>query len=321
MYFSTGLFVIPISFGPRHSVYTEYLEFLVAAETYGFNEVFIGEHLTDPHENIQSSMIFAAALLAKTKRLNVSLSVLPLTHYHIPLLVKQLEDLYLLSQDRLRIGFSPGALNSDLEYLELDPALRYQIFCEKIDQFFQYVDNSLILSNMQKNRFFSTLLSPLPVNANKLFSQGYSALSSNFSHSSHLHSHYKCLTKNSLEKNSSKWHIGVNYINDIDKISNHSKETVIKSLTYIYNKLNVNATKIMLPTIKESPNQMTPEAFNNVLLEEQIVSKYDLMKIVPSVSYPEIASIVVNLFDCLSDPYYTKGILEFPEETCNWTPQ
>ena len=293
---------------------------MVEAEANGFNEVFIGEHLTDPHENIQSSMIFAAALLAKTKSINISLSVLPLTHYHIPLLIKQLEDLYLLSQDRLRIGFSPGALNSDLEYLNLDPNLRYQIFCEKIDQFFQYVENSPILSKIQKNHFFSTLLSPLPVNANKLFSQGYSALSSNFTHSSHLHSHYKCLTKNSLKKNSSKWHIGVNYIADIDSITNESKEVVIKSLTYIYNKLSVNATKIMLPTIKETPNKMSLEAFNNILLQEQIVSQYDLMKIMTSVSYPETASIVVNLFDCLSDPYYTKGILGFPEEACNWIP-
>ena len=75
---SKGLCVIPISFGPRKSIYTEYLDFLVSAENHGYDQVFIGEHLTDPHENIQSSIIFAAALLSKTKHINVSLSVLPL---------------------------------------------------------------------------------------------------------------------------------------------------------------------------------------------------------------------------------------------------
>ena len=43
--------------------------------------------------DMQSSMIFAAALLSRTKKINACLSVLPLPHYNIKLLIKQLEDL------------------------------------------------------------------------------------------------------------------------------------------------------------------------------------------------------------------------------------
>ena len=46
--------------------------------------------------------------------------------------IKQLEDLYRLSQGRLQIGFSQGALKSDAEYLGFDHSKRADIFGEKI---------------------------------------------------------------------------------------------------------------------------------------------------------------------------------------------
>lgn len=72
-----GFFIIPIRFRKKDSYPFEYLDFCVEAEKYGFSNVYIGEHITDENEDIRSSMLFAAALAAKTKKLNICLSVLP----------------------------------------------------------------------------------------------------------------------------------------------------------------------------------------------------------------------------------------------------
>ena len=48
--------------------------------------------------------------------------------YSFRVVRKQLEDLYLLSKGRLRIGVSQGALASDLEYLNIDKSERSNLY-------------------------------------------------------------------------------------------------------------------------------------------------------------------------------------------------
>ncbi len=304
-----GLFVIPIRFNNSLSVYTEYLEYISLLESHGYNYVFIGEHLTDDHEDIQSAMIFASAILARTKTIKVALSVLPLTHYHIPLLIKQLEDLYLLSNNRLLIGFSPGALDSDLVYLGFKPEDRYARFCRKLNQFNSLVDESSILKNIPKSQFFSTLLSPFPLNSYKLFQQGFSALSSNFTNISYHESHWQCLTaKNTKADTGSKWHIAYNLIPAFSDLSKTSQATIIKTLKYIYNKLNLNATKIMFPD-EISVDSSTPLViFEQMLVHHQTHSIDEVRQAAPDNS----DIIVCNLFDCLDDVTYNQFIMSLP---------
>ena len=108
-----GLFVIPIKFDESIKTYTKYVDFACQIENFGYTHLFIGEHLTDPREDIQSALVFASAVAAKTKKLIICLSVLALPHYNIPLLIKQIEDLYRLSNGRIMIGIGPGALKTD----------------------------------------------------------------------------------------------------------------------------------------------------------------------------------------------------------------
>ena len=61
-----GLFLIPIKFNSRLSTYNDYIDFVLEAEANGYTDVYIGEHLTDPHEDIQSSIVFASALASIT---------------------------------------------------------------------------------------------------------------------------------------------------------------------------------------------------------------------------------------------------------------
>ena len=150
-----GIFVIPIKFNLNTTTYNDYLDFLVQAENWGYTDVYIGEHLTDYREDIQSSLVFTAALAARTSRLRISLCALPLPHYNIRLLVKQLEDLYRLSSGRINIGFTPGALKKDLEYLGIEANERMSIFNEKLIELIACLQSSEVLSNIYP--FSSTL--------------------------------------------------------------------------------------------------------------------------------------------------------------------
>ena len=62
-----GLFVIPIRFDESLKTYNDYVNFVSNLEDYGYTHLFIGEHLTDKREDIQSSIVFAAAILSRTK--------------------------------------------------------------------------------------------------------------------------------------------------------------------------------------------------------------------------------------------------------------
>ena len=113
-------------------------------------------------------MLFAAALAAKTKKLNICLSVLPLPHYNIDLLWSQLKDLYLLTEGRLKVGLGPGALNSDLNYMKIDINKRYEIFEKNLHYLIEKIDGSESKFYNLRNNLFSTILSPNPINCKKL---------------------------------------------------------------------------------------------------------------------------------------------------------
>ena len=229
-----GLFVIPIKVDNSISTYNDYIDFLVEAEKNGYTHAYIGEHLTDEKEDIKSSLIFAAAVLARTKTINLCLCVLPLPHYEIKLLIKQIEDLYLLSKGRLHIGFSQGALKSDAEYLNFEHQDRGLIFRDKIKTFFKGIKNSAILREIPSNYFFSTLLSPFPTKSSYLFDNGYTAITSNFVNEKFWDSHIGCFTKNEkIVNSSSKWHLTLNLIPE-NFNSPKSLNSVKSSIYYIF---------------------------------------------------------------------------------------
>jgi len=306
-----GLFVIPIKVDDSISTYNDYLDFLVKAEQSGYTNVYVGEHLTDPKEDIQSSIVFASALLARTKSLKVCLCVLPLPHYEIKLLIKQLEDLYRLSKGRLQIGFSQGALKSDAEYLGFEHSKRADLFSSKIKDFMKGIEDSKFLKEISKNDFCSTLLSPIPLKSSNLFLNGYSAITSNFVNELYWENHIKCLTKNNSYLNTlSKWHICMNLIPS-ETMSSRSYSSIKKSLFYIYQKLILCNLNVMIP---ENKNKFLKEddlhevLFKNITYTNipekyiQLTSKYKNI-----LGHP-----IVNLFDCINDSCYCDFILGLP---------
>ena len=307
-----GLFVIPIKFNNDISTYNDYLDFLVEAEKSNYTHVYIGEHLTDEKEDIQSSMIFAAALLAKTKKINACLSVLPLPHYNLKLLVKQLEDLEKLSKGRLRIGFSQGALKSDAEFLGFDHTKRNEIFNEKLLSFFKLIEDSSILNKLPKENFFSTLLSPLPVRSSELFNKGYSAITSNFVNKKFWKNHIGCLDKNNqnLNNGNPKWHICMNLMPK-NNLKSESYIYVKESLFYIYQKLSNCKLNVMTSNedhLIQDPSKIKDFLFNENVYEEIPPDFFELQK-----TYPKIfGHPIVNIFDCINDPSYCEYIYKLP---------
>lgn len=308
-----GLFVIPIKFNNKINTYNDYIDFLVEAEKNNYTHVYIGEHLTDKREDIQSSMIFAAALLSRTKKINACLSVLPLPHYDIKLLVKQLEDLEKMSNGRLNIGFSQGALKSDAEFLGFDHSRRNEIFKDKLNQFFQLIEESPILKKLPKESFFSTLLSPLPVRSAELFNKGYSAITSNFVNKTFWKNHIGCLTNNkNILKTNSKWHICMNLMpkNDLDS---ESYFFVKESLFYIYEKLNNCKLNVMFPNYQFEKED--PIKIKDLLFKENVFEKVPKEFVQFKNNYPQFfGHPIINVFDCIKDSSYCEFIYKLPSD-------
>lgn len=308
-----GLFIIPIRFRKNIKTYNDYINYVAKLEDFGYSHLFIGEHLTDNREDIKSSMIFSAAVLAKTKKINVCLCVLPLPHYEIKLLIKQLEDLYLLSEGRLLIGLGPGALKSDAVYLGIKHEERGRIFPNKLEEFLKAFKNSPILNSIPNENLFSTLLSPFPEKANLLIKKGFSLISSNFTHSSHMNDHYKCIWSDIDKINSkSKWHRAYNVLpmnefkfkTEIIKIHN-------KTYSYIFNKLGKEyGTKIMLGKESEFFHQSEDLLFKELTLTDEESIKSCLR----GRDFGLNGFPIINLFDCIDDHTYDKMIEQIPEK-------
>src|SRR5258706_9737839 len=68
-----GFFTMPLHPRTRDPAVTlqEDREAVILADRLGFYDAFVGEHLTDPEENVTSSFIFLASALAETKSIKL----------------------------------------------------------------------------------------------------------------------------------------------------------------------------------------------------------------------------------------------------------
>src|SRR5690242_16105258 len=64
-----GFFTMPLHPRTRDPAVTlqEDREALILADRLGYYDAFVGEHLTDPEENVTNSFIFLASVLAETR--------------------------------------------------------------------------------------------------------------------------------------------------------------------------------------------------------------------------------------------------------------
>jgi alkanesulfonate monooxygenase SsuD/methylene tetrahydromethanopterin reductase-like flavin-dependent oxidoreductase (luciferase family) len=130
-----GYFSMPLHPGGRSWIDTlaEDQEAIVLADRLGFHDAFVGEHLTDLHENITNGLVFLASLISQTQQIRLATGTTNLSHQH-PVLVAANSAMFdHLAKGRFILGVSPGALASDAEVLGILDEDRNQLFAEAID--------------------------------------------------------------------------------------------------------------------------------------------------------------------------------------------
>ena len=110
-------------------------EALILADRLGFYDAFVGEHLTDPEENVTNSFIFLASVLPETKTIKLGTGTSNLSQSHPVLIAAHAAMFDHLAKGRFIFGISPGTLASDAEALGMDLAMeeRNKRFAEAID--------------------------------------------------------------------------------------------------------------------------------------------------------------------------------------------
>ena len=112
-------------------------EAFILADELGFVEGYVGEHATDPEENITSSALFLATLVDATKRIKLGTGTLNMPNHHPAAIAAQIAMLDHLLGGRFILGISPGALASDAEAFGNMDLPRPAMFLEAINQVLQ----------------------------------------------------------------------------------------------------------------------------------------------------------------------------------------
>lgn len=130
-----GYFTMPLHPAERPPVVTlrEDREAIILADQLGFHDAFVGEHLTEPSENVTNSFIFLATLIHHTNTIKLATGTSNLSHSHPTLIAAHAAMFDHLAQGRFIFGVSPGALPSDAEALGMLSEDRNQLFAEAID--------------------------------------------------------------------------------------------------------------------------------------------------------------------------------------------
>ena len=108
-------------------------EAVLLAERLGFEEAFIGEHITDLAETITSCLIFIATLARDTRRIKLGSGTVNLANRHPALTAAEIAMVDTLLEGRFILGIGPGGLRSDAEITETLDADRNALFVESIE--------------------------------------------------------------------------------------------------------------------------------------------------------------------------------------------
>jgi alkanesulfonate monooxygenase SsuD/methylene tetrahydromethanopterin reductase-like flavin-dependent oxidoreductase (luciferase family) len=108
-------------------------EAVLLAERLGFEEAFIGEHLTDLAETITSCLIFIATLARDTRRIKLGSGTVNLANRHPAATAAEIAMVDTLLEGRFVLGIGPGGLRSDAEITESLDLDRNALLVESIE--------------------------------------------------------------------------------------------------------------------------------------------------------------------------------------------
>ena len=108
-------------------------EAVLLAERLGFEEAFIGEHVTDLAETITSCLIFIATLARATKTIRLGSGTVNLANRHPAATAAEIAMVDTLLEGRFILGVGPGGLRSDAEMMGNFDADRNAMFVEAME--------------------------------------------------------------------------------------------------------------------------------------------------------------------------------------------
>jgi len=129
-----GLFMMPLHppQRPLHETLAEDTEKSLLADRLGFDELWVGEHVSASSEPIASPLMFMAGLIQRT-RLMFGTGVINLPNRHPAVVAAEVAQFDHMSGGRLMFGIGPGGLPSDAELFgDLPPMERGKRMLEAI---------------------------------------------------------------------------------------------------------------------------------------------------------------------------------------------
>jgi alkanesulfonate monooxygenase SsuD/methylene tetrahydromethanopterin reductase-like flavin-dependent oxidoreductase (luciferase family) len=250
-----GYFTMPVH--PMQRSWSETLredrETIILADTLGFYDAFMGEHLTDRCENVTNSMIFHASLIPETKRIKLATGTSNLSHMHPVLIAVHAAMFDHMAEGRFIFGVSPGALTSDAEALGILDQDRNKMFAEAIDVILalwageapydiDFPDNRYKVSTARTQAFnlgvgyigkpyqqprpeiVGTVVAPFSPGVVLMGKRDFHPLSANFLLAKHLKSHWQNYCKGKAEAgvapNVADWRVArAIFVADDDKVA------------------------------------------------------------------------------------------------------
>src|SRR5687767_1705108 len=108
-------------------------EAILLADRLGFEEAFIGEHVTDLAETITSCLIFIATLARDTRQIRLGSGTVNLANRHPAATAAEIAMVDTLLEGRFILGLGPGGLRSDAEMFGNLDADRNALFLESVE--------------------------------------------------------------------------------------------------------------------------------------------------------------------------------------------
>ncbi len=266
----------------------------------GFKEAFLGEHLTDEHERISSSLLFISSLIHKTKNINLGTGTLNLPHHNPAQLASDIAMIDHISAGRLIVGIGPGSLVSDMEAFNTIKKNRNEMFLESINHMIKiwklkppynlkgkYWNINTIKTFDKKlsiGTFMNTYQKPHPEivctslsrntkSIEALSKKGWNLLSSNFLQEESLKYHSKGIQKkfNGMKKN---WRVARKiFINENKRVTEDyvfsTKSPYFKTLVQIMNKLEKYGK---IDVIKKNPEDKKENINPHKILKDLVIA-------------------------------------------------
>ena len=130
-----GIFFIPIDKKNKKPdvLFDEIINQTVISEKWGLNEAYFGEHITDMHEKITSSIMMISALSKLTKKIKLGTLTTNLNFYKPAVIAAAISQVDNLSHGRLMLGVGSGTNLSDLESIGMMKENNHKLMLESLE--------------------------------------------------------------------------------------------------------------------------------------------------------------------------------------------